>query len=64
MDIWWLCQGEKIIVYPSYYLGVKHSWPYLFWGWIYVGMKVFGRYIDQNGIEYTKLKYCQISTSY
>ena len=27
IDIWWVCQGERIFVYLSYYLDQYHSKP-------------------------------------
>jgi hypothetical protein len=31
-DIWWICQGGRIFLYPNYHLGRYHSQPYLHLG--------------------------------
>jgi hypothetical protein len=48
-DSWWVCQVERIFLYPSYYLGQFHSKPYINTRMISHGMKVLAWYIDPNG---------------
>ena len=48
---WWVSQDERIFVYPSYYLGQYHPNTILPLGWIYLGLRFLGWYIEPNGIE-------------
>lgn len=47
-DVWWVCQGMKIFVYPSCYLDQYHSKTY----WFYNNFTlIWMLYIYPNGIE-------------
>jgi hypothetical protein len=50
LDIWWVCQSDRIFVDSSYYLDQDYS-KSLTLGWYCLSTKVFAWYIYRNGIE-------------
>ena len=48
---WWVCQDDRIFMWPTYYLDQYHSKPYCYLGDICLGMKVLQWYMDPNGIK-------------
>lgn len=58
IDTWWVCRGKRIFGYPSYYLGEYHSVILcqviilLILGWVFLGMKFLGWYVDRQDIEF------------
>jgi hypothetical protein len=51
IDIWWVSQDERILVYPNHQLGQHHSKPILILGRICLGARVLAWHVNLNHIE-------------